>query len=188
MSDPFPTAARAIRAGSRRQLVRVVGILTEPQLAERRFLLTLDDGVLVPCVLVAGDPEVLTALVGRRASVSGTGVWDLPGALLRIEADRVEEGAGASSFWSRTPPMPQAVSELAPEAMTLMFGYAWLIDFWNSGRRYALYASQPAGRPESQSSLPISTYARSKGAGWPSASPPLGSSSSTRRRTPRRSS
>src|SRR5204863_32710 len=116
MSESFPSEARAVRAGSRRCLVMVSGTLDAVLADGRAFTVTVDDGVRIPCVPIVEQLTAPASLVGRRVLVQGVGVWSLPGALLRIDADHLAPDEVMAPAWSHTPVAPSTTTDLPPEA------------------------------------------------------------------------
>src|SRR5438132_649606 len=86
------SAIGSASAKSRRRPVTVLGVLDFHQ-GPQYFTVTVDQGVVIPCVLVAGDPAPVQQLNGKRAAVSGRAVWSVAGELLRIEVENVRDGA-----------------------------------------------------------------------------------------------
>jgi hypothetical protein len=67
------------------------------------FALQLDDGAQVGGAVLSGDMSPLPALFRKRVVVHGAAIYRPSGRLLRLDAERIEDGQGAPSFWSNVP-------------------------------------------------------------------------------------
>jgi hypothetical protein len=83
--------------------VRVAGRLDMLRVSTQSFALELDDGGEVGGVLADGDVGTLSELLNCRVLVHGKAVYRPSGALLRLDADLVVDGANEASIWSRVP-------------------------------------------------------------------------------------
>lgn len=86
------------------QRVRLVGRLDMIWQSRQGFALTLDDGQEVRGVLVEGDVSECKVLFNQRVLVQGRAIYRPSGRLLRIDAERIDAGAGEPALWSRVPP------------------------------------------------------------------------------------
>lgn len=87
------------------QRVIVAGKLDELRHADRFFTLILDGGERVRGVLSEGeiDLESLGRLWGKPVRVHGVAKFRPSGAVLRVDADRIEPAQGDVSLWSKVP-------------------------------------------------------------------------------------
>jgi hypothetical protein len=86
------------------QRVRIVGRLDMIWQSRQGFILILDDGQEVRGVLTEGDIGSLTNQFGERVVVHGRAIYRPSGHLLRLDAERIDAGAGEPAIWSRVPP------------------------------------------------------------------------------------
>ena len=111
MTQSFPEAK------SLRQCVQTLGTVESVQLETRQFMLRLINEQPVPCLLVEGDMSTVEALLGKRAFISGMGVWQPWGRLVRVEVVGIWPGEGERDVWSWLPE-PNFPSDLAPDEPT----------------------------------------------------------------------
>jgi hypothetical protein len=84
--------------------VRVAGLLDAIRHSDRRFILVLSDGSNVTGIAEGVEDRHLSGLWGKEAVVSGLAVFRPSGALLRIEADRIEPAKPSDmQTWSEVP-------------------------------------------------------------------------------------
>ncbi len=92
------------RTPSPRQ-VRVVGNLDMIRHSTRSFEMLLDEGRIIRGVLEdGGHMETLKALLGKTVLVVGRAIYRPSGALLRVDAQAVGEGAGEPKLFGKVPP------------------------------------------------------------------------------------
>jgi hypothetical protein len=88
----------------RSQRVRIAGKLDTVRHRDCTFVLVLESGEPIPCVLADGEPEVLAMRFGKVTVVSGTARFGLSGALLRVDADLLQPGTDEDlAMWCETP-------------------------------------------------------------------------------------
>jgi hypothetical protein len=85
------------------QRVRLVGKLDGLEASTQRFSLLLDSGERVSGVYPEDNSDRLQSLWRKRVLVMGTSVFRVSGNVLRVEAESIDDGAGASSLFSTLP-------------------------------------------------------------------------------------
>jgi len=85
------------------QRVRLVGDLDGLEASTQRFSLLLDSGERIAGVYPEEIADRLRELWQKRVLVLGTCVFRASGNLLRVEAESIEDGASASSLFSKPP-------------------------------------------------------------------------------------
>jgi hypothetical protein len=111
--DTFRKLRREIPPARR---VVVAGKLDVLRHSDRVFTLVLDSGAIVRAVVASDeiDLRALGELWGRTARISGLAAFRPSGALLRVDADRIEAAVGDTSLWSRMPtPLSQELDTRA---------------------------------------------------------------------------
>ena len=117
--DLFPTSGLSMR-----QMVRVVGELAAVQDAPNRFILRLDNGQEIPCVLVEGDARQGGWLSGQSwpgsALLSSLGpftvsIWALLIAVIWTVGSGAEYIREAIPLLNRPRPLGEAMSRAAEE-------------------------------------------------------------------------
>jgi hypothetical protein len=84
--------------------VRIAGRLDAIRYSDRAFTLVLQSGEQMRGVLTEGDPHELTRHFGQLSIVSGLAHFRPSGALLRIDAERLEGGTEQDlALWSAKP-------------------------------------------------------------------------------------
>lgn len=102
-SATIESAQRLTTSMPRPQAVRLVGTLDMIRVSTQRFAVKLDEGVEVPGVFLNGPMEELRFLLNQRVLITGRVVFRPSGRVLRVDAERVVEGADESSIWSQMP-------------------------------------------------------------------------------------
>lgn len=98
------TVSRLKRQTPRPQRVRIAGRLDAIRHSDRAFTLILDSGEQIRGVLAEGDAEELAGHFGKIAVVSGFAHFRPSGALLRIDAERLDSGGEQDlAIWSAKP-------------------------------------------------------------------------------------
>lgn len=93
----------------RPQRTRLVGQLDGLEASTQRFSLLLDGGERVVGVFPTGHEEHVQALWNSRVLVTGTAVYRSSGDLLRVDADEIDSGEGASILFTRIPRPSHAI-------------------------------------------------------------------------------
>ncbi|KYF85462.1 hypothetical protein BE20_14010 [Sorangium cellulosum] len=97
-------AARQLRASTPRpRAVVIAGLLDMIRASTQSFSIKLDEGEEIRGVLTAGSAEAAGVLLNRRVLVHGRAVYRPSGSILRLDADRIDDGEGAPGFWSKVP-------------------------------------------------------------------------------------
>jgi hypothetical protein len=97
------TARKLSASTPKSRPVRVVGRLDMVRVSTQSFAIHLDDGQEVRGVLTEGSISAAGALLNQRVLVLGRAVYRPSGRLLRVDAERIEDGEGASNLWSKVP-------------------------------------------------------------------------------------
>ena len=82
---------------------RIVGTLDMVRASTQSFGLLLDNGEEVRGVMIDKNVVRLGSMLERKVLVHGRAVYRPSGKLLRIDAEKVEDGSGASQLWTRIP-------------------------------------------------------------------------------------
>ncbi|XYI04294.1 hypothetical protein ACMHYB_58455 [Sorangium sp. So ce1128] len=83
--------------------MRIAGLLDMVRVSTQSFAIKLDDGEEIRGVLTGGSVDAAGVLLNRRVLVHGRAVYRPSGRILRLDAERIEDGEGVSGFWSKVP-------------------------------------------------------------------------------------
>ncbi|KYF50017.1 hypothetical protein BE04_37930 [Sorangium cellulosum] len=97
------TARKLSASTPRAQAVRIAGLLDMVRMSTQSFAIKLDSGEEIRGVLAGGSVEDARELLSRRVLVHGRAVYRPSGRILRLDAERIEDGEGISGFWSKVP-------------------------------------------------------------------------------------
>ncbi|WP_437634307.1 hypothetical protein [Sorangium sp. So ce854] len=97
------TARKLSASTPRAQAVRIAGLLDMVRVSTQSFAIKLDDGEEIRGVLTGGSVDSAGVLLNRRVLVHGRAVYRPSGRILRLDAERIEDGHGISGFWSKLP-------------------------------------------------------------------------------------
>ncbi|WP_437755369.1 hypothetical protein [Sorangium sp. So ce1389] len=97
------TARKLSASTPRAQAVRIAGLLDMVRVSTQSFAIKLDDGEEIRGVLTGASVDAVGVFLNRRVLIHGRAVYRPSARVLRLDAERIEDGEGVSGFWSKVP-------------------------------------------------------------------------------------